>query len=221
MSEIILKDISIVRKNNEILKNVNFTLNKGEFVYIKGNTGSGKSSLIRSLYCDVPVNSGDAVVCGYDLTEISKKEIPFLRRKLGIVFQDYQLLQDRNIFENLKFVMEAVGISSPKAIKNRVGEMLEIVELTESENKMPFELSGGEQQRAVIARALINEPEIILADEPTGNLDPDSSERIIEILQNESKKGTAVVVATHNHELIKKYPAKTYKIEKGKFFEEL
>ena len=208
------ENVSVLRKNVVILENLNFTLNSGDFYYLSGAVGSGKSTLLKTMYSELDIHSGNAQVAGFDLCSITKKEIPFLRRKLGIIFQDYQLLSDRNIFDNLKFVLEAAEIKSSKEIRTSIDKALYEVGLTDSEKKMPHQLSGGEQQRAVIARALINRPEIILADEPTGNLDPDSSEKIMKILINISKSGSCVIMATHNYELFNQFPAKRFHIEK-------
>lgn len=207
------RNVSIFRKKVEILKDINLLISSGEFIFLTGNVGTGKTSLIKSIYADVAIASGYAEVSGYKLTEIERREIPYLRRKLGIIFQDYQLLSDRSVYDNLKFVLEAAEISDRKEIKNRIMDTIAQVDLSGKEAKMPHELSGGEQQRAVIARAIVNRPEIILADEPTGNLDPESSIKIMEILQGTLKTGSCVLMATHNYELLDKYPNTTYNIE--------
>ena len=184
-----------------------------------GRTGSGKSSLLKTLYADLPLKSGLSEVVGYSLSEIKNKEVPFLRRKIGIIFQDFQLFTDRTVHENLSFVLKATGWTDPILIKERIGEVLLQVGLLEALNKMPHQLSGGEQQRIVIARALLNNPSILLADEPTGNLDPDVADGIFKLFQDINKKGTAILMATHNHELLRKYPYRVLKCEKGKLLD--
>jgi len=198
-----------------VLNNVNFTVSKGEFVYLLGKTGSGKSSLMKTLYCDVPFREGEAKIAGYDLAHIKKNDVPYLRRKTGIIFQDFQLLYDRSVNENLFFVMEATGWKDKGKMKDRAQEVLDKVGLATKGHKIPHELSGGEQQRVSIARALINQPEVILADEPTGNLDPETSEEIMRLLTDISKTGTAVVVATHDMLVVSKFPARTLRCENG------
>jgi cell division transport system ATP-binding protein len=188
---------------------------KGEFLYLVGRVGSGKSSLIKTLNAQIPLKEGTGLVAGYDLSKIKKKEVPYLRRKIGIVFQDFQLLTDRSVNENLEFVLKATGWKNRTEIDTRIGEVLEKVGLGIKGYKMPHQLSGGEQQRVVIGRALLNDPEIILADEPTGNLDPETSEGILKLLTDISKTGRAVVVATHNYTLLKKFAARTIKCENG------
>jgi cell division transport system ATP-binding protein len=190
-----------------------------EFVFLIGRTGSGKSSLLKTLYADLPLKSGLAEVVGYSLSEIKNKEVPFLRRKIGIIFQDFQLFTDRSVFENLAFVLKATGWTDPILIKERIGEVLIQVGLVEALNKMPHQLSGGEQQRVVIARSLLNNPSILLADEPTGNLDPDVADGIFKLFQDINKKGTAILMATHNHDLLRKYPYRVLKCEKGKLLD--
>jgi cell division transport system ATP-binding protein len=212
---ILLDKVSVYQNENLILANVSLTVNKGEFVYLIGRTGSGKSSLLRILYADLPVKSGVAGVAGFDLRKIRRREVPFLRRKLGIVFQDFQLLMDRSVAENLLFVMKATGWKDKQQMGRQVNELLAKVSLETKGKKMPHQLSGGEQQRVAIARALINNPEVILADEPTGNLDPDSAEDIINLLMDISKTGRAVVMATHNYGLLDKYPARTLLCDNG------
>lgn len=202
-------DISLTNKN--ILKNVNLKIEKGEFLYLIGETGSGKSSLLKSLYAELKVVSGNISISNIDLTKIKEKEIPALRRKLGIVFQDFQLLTDRTVSENLKFVLKATGWNDKNKISKRIDEVLDSVHLEGVKDKMPYELSGGEQQRAAIARALLNYPDIILADEPTGNLDPEKSEKIIRLLKEINAKGTTILIATHDYLIIKKYQARTIK----------
>lgn len=214
-----LEKVSVFQKHNMVLANVNFTVDKGEFVYLLGKTGSGKSSLMRTLYADVPLAAGTAFVAGYDLSAIKRKEVPYLRRKIGIVFQDFQLLYDRSINENLYFVMRATGWSDKKKMQERAQEALDKVGLATKGHKLPHELSGGEQQRVSIARALLNDPEVILADEPTGNLDPETSEGIIKLLLDISKTGRAVIIATHDMLVVNKFPSRTLKCENGEIVE--
>ncbi len=210
-----LEKASIFQKHNMVLANVNFTVDKGEFVYLVGKTGSGKSSLMRTLYADIPLAQGGAHIAGYDLTKVKRKEVPFLRRKIGIVFQDFQLLYDRSVNENLYFVMRATGWREKKKMQDRAQAVLDMVGLATKGHKMPHELSGGEQQRVSIARALLNNPEVILADEPTGNLDPETSEGIIRLLMEISKTGTAVIIATHDMLVINRFPSRVLKCENG------
>ena len=202
-----------------VLSDVTFSVEQHEFVFLIGRTGSGKSSLLKTLYADLPLKSGLSEVVGYSLSEIKNKEVPFLRRKIGIIFQDFQLFTDRSVHENLSFVLKATGWTDPILIKERIGEVLLQVGLLEALNKMPHPLSGGEQQRVVIARALLNNPSILLADEPTGNLDPDVADGIFKLFQDINKKGTAILMATHNHELLRKYPYRVLKCEKGKLLD--
>jgi cell division transport system ATP-binding protein len=212
---VLLNNIDVFQKNKLVLTGVNLSIGEGEFVYLIGKTGSGKSSLMKILYAGLPVEKGTGFVAGYDLTKISRRQIPLLRRKLGIVFQDYQLLEDRTVEENLKFVLKATGWKDKEAIKTRISEVLKEVELLSKLHSMPHNLSGGEQQRIAIARALLNKPELLLADEPTGNLDPETSNGIMRILFNISKQGTAVMMATHNYNLIYKFPGRVVKCEEG------
>ncbi len=212
-----VKNISVYRKFNKVLSDVSLSVGEGDFIYLTGRVGSGKSSLLKILYADEEIKKGEGTVVGYDLKTIKDKEIPFLRRKIGIVFQDYKLLTDRTVFENLKFVLEAAGIRSKTLIRDRIKAILHTVGLDGKENRMPFELSGGEQQSVGIARALINNPDLILADEPTGNLDETSSDNIMKLLINASKNNTAVIMATHDMNLIKKYPAKIFNLELNGF----
>jgi cell division transport system ATP-binding protein len=209
----------IFQRENLILDGVDFTVRKGEFIYLIGRTGSGKSSLMRTLYGDIPLTQGEGHICGFDLRKLKRKEVPFLRRKLGIVFQDFQLLSDRNVNENLVFVMKSTGWKSGKDITARVQEVLEQVGLGNKGYKMPHELSGGEQQRVSIARALVNHPELILADEPTGNLDPETTEEILDLLYTISQFGSSVIMATHDYTHMKKLNARVVRCEGGKLLE--
>jgi cell division transport system ATP-binding protein len=210
---------TIWQQDHLVLSDVNFKINKGEFVYLIGRVGSGKSSLIKTINAQIPLKNGSGVVAGYKLEKIKKREIPSLRRKLGIVFQDFQLLIDRPVYENLAFVLRATGWKNKKEIDFRIDEVLTKVGLEHKGYKLPHQLSGGEQQRVVIGRALLNDPDIILADEPTGNLDPETSEDIIRLLLEISKTGRAVIVATHNYPLIRKFQSRTMKCEDGKLIE--
>jgi cell division transport system ATP-binding protein len=210
-----LDSISIFQKKNLILNNISLGVNKGEFVYLIGKTGSGKSSFLKTLYGDLKLTQGEGTVAGFNLRKLKPKEIPFLRRKLGIVFQDFQLLTDRTARENLEFVLKATGWDDSQKISNRINEVLDKVALGTKGFKMPHELSGGEQQRLAIARALLNDPDVILADEPSGNLDPETSHGIMQLFFDISRSGRAVVMATHNYSLIEKYPARIVKFENG------
>ena len=211
-----LENISVFQRENLVLSGVNLNVSQGEFIYLIGKTGTGKSSLLKTLYAELPVNQGFATVCGYNLLTIKRKEVPFLRRKLGIVFQDFQLMSDRSIHSNLMFVLKATGWKDKVAMKERMMEVLQKVGLTTKGFKMPHQLSGGEQQRVSIARALLNDPELILADEPTGNLDPETSEGIMNLMVEISKSGCAILMATHNYALMEKFPSRILKCEGGK-----
>lgn len=211
-----LNNLSVFQRNILILSNVNVKIEKGEFVYLIGKTGTGKSSLLKTLYAELPVSEGEAMVAGYDLSKIKRREVPYLRRKLGIVFQDFQLLTDRSVNDNLLFVMKATGWKNKTEMKDRLEDVLDKVGLKTKGFKMPHQLSGGEQQRVSIARALINDPELILADEPTGNLDPETSAGIMSLLMDISNSGRAVLMATHNYALMEKFPSRTLKCEDGK-----
>jgi len=212
-------DCPIFQKDNLILSHVSFSVEKGEFVYLIGKVGSGKTSLIKTINAQLPLKDGEAAVAGFALHELKRKEVPLLRRKLGIVFQDFQLLTDRSVYKNLEFVLRSTGWKQKKDIDDRINQVLKKVGLEFKDYKMPHQLSGGEQQRVVISRALLNDPEIILADEPTGNLDPETSEDILRILQSISQSGRAVIMATHNYTLLKKFTARTLKCEKGQLSE--
>lgn len=211
-----LEGVDICQMNHQVFSNITLKIENGEFLYLIGETGSGKSSLLKALYGELKVDAGNITVADIDLTKIKQKEIPTLRRKLGIVFQDFQLLTDRNVFDNLKFALKATGWKNKAEIKARIDEVLDSVHLSGVTDKMPYELSGGEQQRAAIARALLNHPELILADEPTENLDPEKSEKIIELLKEINAKGTTILIATHDYSIIKKYSARTIKCAENK-----
>jgi cell division transport system ATP-binding protein len=211
-----VKEASIFQDHNTVLGDISFDIQKSEFVYLVGRTGSGKSSLLKTLYADLTLRMGDITVAGFKIKGIKSSDVPLLRRKLGIIFQDFQLFNDRTVAENLLFVMKATGWSDNVKMRGRLSEVLMQVGLGSVEKKMPHQLSGGEQQRVVIARALINEPQILLADEPTGNLDPEVSSGILKIFQQINNTGTAVLMATHSYGLIKKFPARVLKCEDGK-----
>ena len=213
------QNASIFQGDYLVLSDVSFSVNSGEFVYLIGRVGSGKTSLIKTINAELPLTEGNAQVAGFQLEKLRMKSVPGLRRKLGIVFQDFQLLIDRTVYDNLQFVLKATGWRSPTDIEARINEVLEKTGLEHKHYKMPHQLSGGEQQRVVIARALLNNPDIILADEPTGNLDPETSESIIKILFEISSSGRAVIMATHNYTLLKKYAARTLRCEDGKLTE--
>jgi cell division transport system ATP-binding protein len=211
-----LTNVNIFQAQHLVLANVNLQIDSGEFVYLIGKTGSGKSSLLKTIYADVDLKEGDATIAGFHLNQLRHSQVPYLRRKLGIVFQDFQLLTDRTVNENLFFVLRATEWKDKAKMEERVREVLEMVGLSTKGFKMPHELSGGEQQRLVIARALLNHPDLILADEPTGNLDPETSEGIMRLLFDISRRGRAVLMATHNYTLIEKFPARIIKCQDGK-----
>ena len=211
-----LKECQIWQQDHLVLSNVSLSVGKGEFLYLVGKVGSGKTSVIKTLNAQLPLKEGSGIVAGYNLSKLKNKDIPMLRRRLGIVFQDFQLLIDRSVHDNLEFVLRATGWKNKNEIDTRIGEVLEKVGLGLKGYKMPHQLSGGEQQRVVIGRALLNDPDIILADEPTGNLDPETSEGIIRLLIDISKTSRAVIVATHNHTILKRFPARTMKCADGK-----
>jgi len=221
MSETIvkLKDAAVFQNENLVLNHIDLEVKKGEFVYVIGKTGSGKSSFMKTLYADLPLRQGSGNVVDFDLKAMREREIPFLRRKLGIVFQDFKLLPDRNVNNNLKFVLKATGWTDPKKIDDKIGEVLDKVGMKTKGFKFPHELSGGEQQRIAIARALLNDPELILADEPTGNLDPQTSVEVMKVLQDINQNGRTIIMATHDYALILKYPHKTLKCDGSKVFE--
>ncbi len=212
-----LSHVNIYQGSNLVLQDVNLTVNKGEFVYMVGKTGTGKSSLLKTLYGDLPLTEGEGTVAGFNLKEMDWKKVPFLRRTLGVVFQDFQLLTDRSVNNNLKFVLKATGWKDEKLMDEKIADVLDKVGLKAKGFKMPFEMSGGEQQRVDIARALLNSPKLILADEPTGNLDPETSDEIMQLLFQICKDyGTAIIMATHDYIVINKFPARTLKTERGK-----
>ena len=217
MSEPIIeiKNASIFQGESLVLSDVNLTLNKGEFIYLIGRTGSGKSSLLKTLYGELPARDGIVRVAGYDLTQLRRKDIPYLRRKIGIVFQDFQLLFDRSVEKNLEFVLGATGWTDKAEISRRIDEVLAKVGLSDKRKSMPHQMSGGEQQGIAIARALLNDPDVIIADEPTGNLDPDTTLEVMKLLRRISENGTAVLMATHNYTLMQKYPSRIANCNNG------
>lgn len=214
-----VQDVSIFQGQQPVLQNVSFNIDKGEFVFLVGRTGSGKSSLLKTMYADLPLRLGDMSVAGFDIRGIRTKQIPQLRRKIGIIFQDFQLFPDRTVAENLQFVMRATGWRDTIKMKSRLVDVLMQVGLGSVERKMPHQISGGEQQRIVIARALLNEPMILIADEPTGNLDPEVSAGILKLFQQINRSGTAVLMATHSYGLIKRFPSRVLKCEDGKILD--
>ena len=209
--------IKINDKKN--LSNINLTVDEKDFIYLIGKTGSGKSSILRTIYADMPINNGEAIVLEYNLTTIKRKEIPFLRRKIGVIFQDFKLLPDRSVVKNLEFVLKATEWKNKQKIEERIVNVLEKVKMNDYSNRYPHELSGGEKQRVSIARALLNNPKLVLADEPTGNLDPATSMEIMNILNSINLNGTSIIMATHDYELISKNPKKTIRIEDDRLFE--
>jgi cell division transport system ATP-binding protein len=214
-----VKEASIFQDHNSVLNNISFEIEKGEFVFLIGRTGSGKSSLLKTLYADLPLRLGDIDVAGHSIREIKSKHVPLLRRKIGIIFQDFQLFPDRTVTENLSFVMKATGWADGAKMKARQAEVLMQVGLGGVEKKMPHQLSGGEQQRVVIARALLNEPQILIADEPTGNLDPEVSSGILKVFQQINRSGTAILMATHSYGLIRRFPSRVLKCEDAKILD--
>ena len=214
-----LKDASIFQRESLILSDVSVTIEKGEFVYLIGKTGSGKSSFMKTLYGDLPLQKGTGHIVGFDLVTLKEKDIPFLRRKLGVVFQDFKLLNDRTVKDNLLFVLNATGWKDKAAMGTKIDEVLDKVGMKTKSFKYPYQLSGGEQQRIGIARALLNDPELILADEPTGNLDPQTSVEVMQVLQEINKNGNTILMATHDYALLLKYPSKTLKCDENQIFE--
>lgn len=215
-----LRNVNIYQGDSLILRDVNLNVNKGEFVYLVGKTGTGKSSLLKTLYGELPLKEGQGTVTGYNLKDLTWKKVPFLRRNMGVIFQDFQLLTDRNVNENLKFVLRAIGWKDEKLMNEKIGDVLDKVGLKSKGFKMPFEMSGGEQQRVDIARALLNSPKLILADEPTGNLDPETSDEIMQLLIHIARDyGTSVVMATHDYIVIQKFPARMVRTERGEVFD--
>ena len=214
-----LKDVSIFQGGKPVLSEVNLEIKHGEFLYIIGKTGSGKSSLMKTLYGDLPLTSGEGKIVEFELNGLKEKDIPYLRRKIGIVFQDFKLLSDRTVYANMLFVLKATGWTEVESMNKKIDEVLSKVGLQDFAQKMPHQLSGGEQQSVAIARALLNDPEFILADEPTGNLDPQTSAEVLEVLKKINENGKTVIMATHDYALLMKFPAKTLKCEDGKIFE--
>jgi cell division transport system ATP-binding protein len=214
-----LKDVTIYQENKVILSQINLEVNHGEFLYIIGKTGTGKSSFMKTLYGDLPLTEGEGHIVEYDLATLQEKDIPYLRRKIGIVFQDFKLLPDRNVNDNMLFVLKATGWTDAAEMQNKIDEVLDKVGMKGFANQMPHQLSGGEQQRVAIARALLNDPELILADEPTGNLDPQTSAEVLEVLKNINANGKTIIMATHDYALLMKFPSKTLKCEDGAIFE--
>tara|TARA_B100001989_G_scaffold118881_1_gene83790 strand:+ start:125 stop:805 length:681 start_codon:yes stop_codon:yes gene_type:complete len=219
-TEIIVFDkVSLKISKTNILTNLNFSISQADFTYLIGKTGSGKSSIIRSIYCDIPIESGKSIIDGKDISEIRKSQIPFLRRKIGIIFQDFKLLSDRSIFRNLEFVLKATDWKDKQKINERIDEVLNEVGMMNLKNRMPYQLSGGEQQRISIARAILNKPNLILADEPTGNLDPGTSKEIMNLLIKINNQGSTILMATHDYDMISKFPKRTLRLEDGKLYE--
>src|SRR5215213_10455191 len=217
-----LRHVNIYQSGSPILQDVNLSVRKGEFVYLVGKTGTGKSSLLKTMYGELPLREGQANVVGYDLRQLTWKTVPYLRRNLGVVFQDFQLLTDRNVNDNLKFVLKAIGWKDDKLMNEKINDVLDKVGLRSKGFKMPYEMSGGEQQRVDIARALLNSPKLILADEPTGNLDPETSDEIMQLLFHISRDfGTAIVMATHDYIVIGKFPSRMLKTERGRVYDSM
>jgi len=214
-----IKGATIFQNDHLVLSDVNLTITKGEFIYLIGKVGSGKTSLIKTLNAEIPLKTGEANIIDFNLAKLKRKQIPLLRRKIGVIFQDFKLLTDRSVYDNLLFILQSTGWKNKRLIKDRIEHVLDLVNLKFKAYKMPHQLSGGEQQRVAIARALLNEPDIILADEPTGNLDPDTTNEIMNILFEISTKGRTVIMATHNYSTIQKFPGRTIKCEGGKVFE--
>ena len=219
-SEIIVFDkVSLKISKTNILHNLNFSISQADFTYLIGKTGSGKSSIIRSIYCDIPIDSGRSIIDGKDISEIKKNQIPFLRRKIGIIFQDFKLLSDRSIYRNLEFVLKATDWKDKQKINERIDEVLNEVGMINLKDRMPYQLSGGEQQRISIARAILNKPNLILADEPTGNLDPGTSKEIMNLLIKINNQGSTILMATHDYDMISNFPKRTLRLEDGKLYD--
>ena len=216
---IVFNEVSIKISETNILENLNFSISSGDFIYLIGKTGSGKSSIIRSMYCDIPIQSGNCIIDGVEIGKIKKNRIPFLRRKIGVIFQDFKLLSDRSIYKNLEFVLKATDWKDKSKINERIDQVLNQVDMIDLKGRFPHQLSGGEQQRASIARAILNNPDLILADEPTGNLDPATSKEIMNLLVNINNKGSTVIMATHDYDMISNFPKRTLRLEDGKLFE--
>ena len=216
---IVFNDVSLKISETNIIENLNFSISSGDFTYLIGKTGSGKSSIIRSIYCDIPVQSGNCLIDGIEIDKIKKNQIPFLRRKIGIIFQDFKLLSDRSVHKNLEFVLKATEWKDKLKIDERINEVLNQVGMTDIKDRFPHQLSGGEQQRVSIARAILNKPDLILADEPTGNLDPATSKEIMNLLIDINNQGSTVLMATHDYDMISNFPKKTLRLEDGKLFE--
>jgi len=214
-----LQNAIVKNENQVVLTHINFKVVNGDFIFLIGKTGTGKSSLLKVLYGDLPLSDGNGLILGYDLVKLKDRDIPYLRRKLGVVFQDFKLLTDRTIFDNLAFVLKATGWSSKEKINTRVSEVLSMVNVGSDSKKFPFELSGGEQQRVAIARALLNNPELIIADEPTGNLDPETSQEIMSLFKELHKSGISIIMATHDYNMIIKFPGKIFQCNDGKIQE--
>ena len=219
-TEIIVFDkVSLKISKTNILTNLNFSISQGDFTYLIGKTGSGKSSIIRSIYCDIPIESGKSIIDGKDISKIKKNQIPFLRRKIGIIFQDFKLLSDRSVYRNLEFVLKATDWKDKQKINERIDEVLNEVGMINLKDRMPYQLSGGEQQRISIARAILNKPNLILADEPTGNLDPGTSKEIMNLLIKINNQGSTILMATHDYDMISNFPKRTLRLEDGKLYE--
>ena len=216
---IVFNEVSLKISETNIIENLNFSISSGDFTYLIGKTGSGKSSIIRSIYCDIPIQSGNCVIDGIEIDKIKKNQIPFLRRKIGIIFQDFKLLSDRSVHKNLEFVLKATEWKDKLKIDERINEVLNQVGMMDIKDRFPHQLSGGEQQRVSIARAILNKPDLILADEPTGNLDPATSKEIMNLLIDINNQGSTVLMATHDYEMISNFPKKTLRLEDGKLFE--
>ena len=216
---IVFNEVSLKISETNIIENLNFSISSGDFTYLIGKTGSGKSSIIRSIYCDIPIQSGNCVIDGVEIDKIKKNQIPFLRRKIGIIFQDFKLLSDRSVHKNLEFVLKATEWKNKLKIDERINEVLNQVGMIDIKDRFPHQLSGGEQQRVSIARAILNKPDLILADEPTGNLDPATSKEIMNLLIDINNQGSTVLMATHDYDMISNFPKKTLRLEDGKLFE--